>query len=145
MEIPALNMDNLEDVEKFKKLLREFLSSNVVPDVRIDGYGNEFIYYLHRSLNDEEIYFFVNTSNKFCISVDIYMSTLGWPIVYDVEKGSLEPLRYYENKGTHLCLRYTFEPCSSLLLGIRKDSIQTKDPIMCHRRCIIDPGATKRN
>ena len=118
--IQRLDLDRQEQREFLKEKLKELIPAAVGRHVAVEGEDSERIYYMNRSLDDEEIYFFVNTSRDHEVDVDIYLPETGYPVIYNTETGEVE---YFDtcNKGDGgIRFSYKFLPCDSLLLGIRK-------------------------
>jgi hypothetical protein len=119
--VRELDLDNKEDQEFFKRILADFLEKVAPKDISIMGDRNEQVYCYHRHLEDEELYFFTNTSRTKAVSVDISLKAPGRMVIYDLESGKVIPWKPCTKTEDSLTFRYDFVPCGSLLLGVRAE------------------------
>ncbi|MHB1151166.1 MAG: glycosyl hydrolase [Eubacteriales bacterium] len=116
-----LNLDLEEDTAIFTDMLDGFLAGSGAADVTVSGDGNRDIYYLHRTMEDEEVYFFTNTSGRM-LHADISVGAAGDAAVYDAEDGTVSALEGCEEHNGRNGFRHSFDPYSSLLVGFGKKS-----------------------
>jgi len=116
-----LDLEKEEDQECFKQTLTDFLEKTAPKDISILGDGNELVYCHHRHLEEEELYFFANTSRTKSISVDISLKASGKMVIYDLESGQVILWKPCTKTEDSMVFHYDFVPCGSLLLGIRAE------------------------
>lgn len=118
--VSRLDLDDMGQIEYLRGLLKDFITANIKRDVNIVGTGHQEVYYIHKSLENEEIFFFANTSRGHGADVEISLAATGYPVIYHTETGRIEPLNNYSVKNNGISFYYEFPPCGSLLMGIRK-------------------------
>lgn len=114
------NLERDDDVSAFRRDLAVLLASCLTPDVTIDGDDCDRIYYHHRSAEDEDMYFFANTSDKLAVQAHISVGSAGAVAVYDCETGGISSLAGYSVREGRTEFDHSFEPGSSLAVGVRR-------------------------
>ncbi|MDD4773125.1 MAG: glycosyl hydrolase [Eubacteriales bacterium] len=124
--VGRLDLDTEEDTARFAAALEGFLGAAGIADVTISGELNRAVYCLHRSTENEEIYFFANTSDKRA-HVEITVAAAGSAYVYDAETGSVSSLDCSASAdGTRFA--YVFEGHASLIAGFSKSKRAEPEP-----------------
>lgn len=121
VEENTFDFDTSEGTARFLNLLERFLGS-AEKDVTITGDGNREINCLRRTLADEDVYFFANTSGR-GLDVRISVGSAGHAVIYDTENGCVYDLENCEQKNGRTVFDRFFGPYASLLVGIGKVSV----------------------
>ncbi len=114
--VPALDLDNREDLALFETILADFVLSCGAADAVITGEGSRELRCLHRTGDGWDIFFFANTSEK-TVSAEISAKACGGAAVLDAEDGGIYGLVCREEQG-RTCFTHVFGPLSSLLVAI---------------------------
>ncbi len=106
--------------------LQKVLHKCVIPDVTIN---NEEVFYLHRVKDNYDIYFLVNTSQRYLGKVEITFEKTGKPEIWDPDKGDITPVYVYKIEKDRLKIDLNFSSSEShiIIINNKKDSVNIVD------------------
>lgn len=111
----------LQDLEEtLFSLLRELIE----PDVLIleDKKPARDIVHLHYTKDERSFYFFVNTSRRESVTFQAELSEGGIPLLWNAEKGSLEPFPFkWQEKEGKTILEITLPPNNSVVVSLEDE------------------------
>ncbi|MCX6345500.1 MAG: glycosyl hydrolase [Armatimonadetes bacterium] len=115
--------------------LRGMVSMGIKPEVSIRRSGSECrdIIYHHRIIDDNDIFFFVNTS-RITREVKLSIRCNKLPYKLDPETGQISALANCTQKGDRTLFLYKFEPTESLLIYFTNELILPAVQHKCENR-----------
>jgi len=88
------------------------------PDVKVKGIGIDDVLYLHKSLNDKEIYYLVSKNNTSSVSFELSLRTEEelTPSLWNPQDGMVHSLAAYDFKDGYVTMPLTMRPRQSLFV-----------------------------